>query len=566
MRVFKWLGYLLIGLILLLAVLWLLLDPIAKWIIEREGTRAVGAKVELDSVDIRLLPLGVELSGLQVTNPQEPMRNALQTQTIKADLAWSPLLSGKVHVEEAAVEGLRINAPRANSGAVPGLTPPGVEGPTLTERIKEGARLPSLEIPKPDELLAKLDLETVRQAEAIEARIAEKQAAWEARLADLPDQVTIDQYKARIQALKDDKSLSGRLKAVSEITQIQKEIKQDLARFDGLDEALKADLAALQADLKKLESAPQKDMQRALALAGLDQNAVEGLARALLGDEVGGWIQQAYQWYALAEPYLGGGTQTKSEPVAPEAATRCDVSDGLPCFLVKVARIDGELPVGGQAIAFSGRAENLTDRADVLGLPANLLLSGGQNGGAEVKLTGALNRVVPSNPKDTLKLDMKDFPIQDLMLSQDEDFPVTLAKAIAEVAGQAVIENGQLDMDLNASFLNTAFEGLKAAEGDRLNRALAGALENMGRFDLQLLAEGALADPQLTLRSSLDKVLSGALKGILGEQEAQLRSQLGEQLDGVLGDKMPGLQSQYGELLGLDKLLGDRAGEFRGLL
>ena len=46
-----------------------ILDLIVKKYIEKEGTKAVGAKVELKSVDVSLFPAGIDLFQLQVTNP-----------------------------------------------------------------------------------------------------------------------------------------------------------------------------------------------------------------------------------------------------------------------------------------------------------------------------------------------------------------------------------------------------------------------------------------------------------------------------------------------------------------
>ena len=60
------------------------LEPIAKFMIEREGSKQVGARVDVDSVDISFYPTHVALNGLTVANPQEPMRNLIESETVSA--------------------------------------------------------------------------------------------------------------------------------------------------------------------------------------------------------------------------------------------------------------------------------------------------------------------------------------------------------------------------------------------------------------------------------------------------------------------------------------------------
>ena len=79
----KWIPrVLLLLVVLVIATVLFAMEPIAKWAIESEGSKAVGARVTVDSVDIKLYPTHVALNGLTVANPQEPMRNLLESERI----------------------------------------------------------------------------------------------------------------------------------------------------------------------------------------------------------------------------------------------------------------------------------------------------------------------------------------------------------------------------------------------------------------------------------------------------------------------------------------------------
>lgn len=83
----KWIRWKGIGafliVIIIFAGLWLLLiDGIVKRTIEKMGTTAVGARVELAGADVSLFPPGLELIRLQITNPDQSMKNAIEVARI----------------------------------------------------------------------------------------------------------------------------------------------------------------------------------------------------------------------------------------------------------------------------------------------------------------------------------------------------------------------------------------------------------------------------------------------------------------------------------------------------
>lgn len=116
----RWPGLIVfVALSALIVAFWLLIvDALVKRVIEATGTKMVGAKVELDSADLSLFPLGLALTRLQVTNPDAPMTNAVEIARIALTMDGLNLLRRKVIVEEMTMGGLKLNTPRTTSGAV----------------------------------------------------------------------------------------------------------------------------------------------------------------------------------------------------------------------------------------------------------------------------------------------------------------------------------------------------------------------------------------------------------------------------------------------------------------
>ena len=128
---------------------------------DREDGHGAGGSEGGDSIrpTCRLFPLGLKLSGLQVTNPEEPMTNAVTAGSVSMLIDGVNIFRRKVVIEEMAVEGVALNTPRKRIGAT--------SSRAESEKKKERGRLldrfalPSLEIARYQEILAGEDLESV---------------------------------------------------------------------------------------------------------------------------------------------------------------------------------------------------------------------------------------------------------------------------------------------------------------------------------------------------------------------------------------------------------------------
>ncbi len=201
-RWIRWQGLVVFAAVLILGcVFWfLVVDSLVKWSIEKLGSRAVGAKVELAKADLSLFPAGLTLQGLQVTNPNEPMKNAVEIARIACTMDGLNLLRRKVIIPEMRLEGVRLGTPRTHSGALPKAEP-------LPSQKKERKTFPALEIPSFDlpsveKILQKEGLKSVQLVESFRSDVTAEKEKWPKRLAELPDQKKIEDYRKRVKKLR----------------------------------------------------------------------------------------------------------------------------------------------------------------------------------------------------------------------------------------------------------------------------------------------------------------------------------------------------------------------------
>ncbi|MDH5564815.1 MAG: TIGR03545 family protein, partial [Nitrospirota bacterium] len=451
----------------ILGGMWILLvDGWVKVIIEEAGTEAVGAKVELDAADLSLFPAGLTLTRLQVTNPKEPMTNAVEIARVSMGLDGLNLLRRKVIVEEMALEGVRLGTPRSISGAV---TP--VKEATTDEKSQFGISLPSLEVPDVKNILEKEDLETIRLIETLKADLKQEKETWESRLKELPGKAQLVQYKDRVKNLKKagKGGLEGILGGVGEVQALKQEVEQEIESLKGAKKEFEDKVALLHTRFDQIKTAPQRDIQHLKAKYNVSPQGLANMSQTLLGGEIGSWVRQGAMWYERAKPFLEGaqalgGGEAGSEVQKPLRGKGVDVhfkeAHPLPDFLIRTTKVSLSLDVGDIA----GTVHNITTDQPTLGQPTTFAFSGEQLKGVKtVALEGTLNHVVPPASKDHLTFQVKGYELTNLVLSEDQKWPVALMRGMGDIHMNAELTGNGLTAQggamLNSLQLSAGKEG-----------------------------------------------------------------------------------------------------------
>src|SRR3990170_8647107 len=209
MRVVRWKAVIPLGvtLVLVAGFWWLFLDRAVERAVEYVGTEIVGARVDVASAEVSLGRGAVVLRGLEVTNPDQPMTNLVQSDEIVAQIRMLPLLEKKVVIDTMAVRGVRFGTPRRTSGALEHPSPTtGRVGRAISEWANR-IRLPPLNLQgltgvvdvsriRPD------SLRTIAAARAMPGRTDSLRTAWRAELAGLDPQPQVDSARAMIARLR----------------------------------------------------------------------------------------------------------------------------------------------------------------------------------------------------------------------------------------------------------------------------------------------------------------------------------------------------------------------------
>ena len=563
----RWWGVAAFGVIVggVVAVWLLFADTFVRWGVEAAGTRLVGAQVDVAAADVGFSPARIELRGIAVTNPNAPMRNALELERLAFDIDWIGLLIDRIHIDEIALEGLRLGTERARSGAIGG-TQETVGAGALFEKARQRAEIPPLEVPSVGEVLEREALRSPEVIAEAKSEIERRRSRLAERIDQLPGEQDLERYRAEVERAKAASGTAARLKALKDVRDVGEAVRDDLKRLRQARDEVKEAVAATQRLAKEARQAPQADIER-LYRKYTDPGAVAGeLAHYLLGPKVEGWINQGWYWYARLSPYLGRGDGADAEEpqaapaprrpgrnvVYPEAATQ-------PRVLVRRVSLGGAAAAGGE---LNGRITDIAIPAARWSEPLRMNLDGRGLGGMErLRMAASVDRRRAEQALTQVDLEGSGADLSGVALGPKGLLHAQQGRADFQVEGS--LRGSQLDLGLQSTLQGAAFSAREGAKP--ILREVGAALDGAGRIEIGARIGGTMQAPTMELTSSLDELLKPLLRNRLQGAAGGFRKALAERVTERTGGSLSELETAGADLQALQDRLKERLEAFEQL-
>ncbi len=543
-KIFRWkaVGPLL-GFAIGLAILWwLLADRIARTTTEDVGTRVLGARVDIDWLNLDLLGGKVELRGLTVASPQEPMRNLVEAEELVADVDLLPLLEKKVVIDRLAAKGLRFGTPRTTPGFDMRAVGPG-EPATPAEAAKrdviafaERLDVPLLNLATGKIELGQLDpgrLETVRAAEALGGRADSSSQAWRQGLDSLRIAATADSVEAAVQRLRGARATD--LAAINDARRTLEQVKRARDQLAALERGLTGGVAALRDGVRELDAAKQRDYAFAKSLVKLPTLDAPNIGAALFGRAASARFQQALYWVSLARRYMPPGLRPQEDPGprrlrAAGTTVRFPRERAYPGFLLREGELSFQLAGDSAPRDYAGRLTGLTSQPALYGRPTTFEASApALRVGALVDHVGAVARDTAAGTITGLRLPAVALPGLPVSLEPGKG-DVTLAFALRGDSLRAswAVRAGAVRWTRDSA----------AGAGTTLEQILTRVLQGIARLDLSAEVRGTIASPSLAVHSNLDEAVAASLRAELGAEVASAERRVRAEVDRLVDDKV----------------------------
>ncbi len=560
MKIIRWWGILAFLLILTgLVLLWYLLAPgLIKNNIEKYGSQALGARLEISKVELSLFPLAVSLNQLTGADPDHPMQNLFESNKVKFSVDAQSLLWKKLVIDELTLDGVQTGTQRATSGAI---------SKEQKERWKEESlfnfTIPEISQDDIKKVIDSADLISLKRVEQLKQSQKTMEAQWKSALDKNAFEKRIDDIQAEYDRLANrlKKSKMNFIKDRKAWKKLKKSIDAERKTIAQLNQKLKSDKKSIADQLVAVKNGPRDDLAAVKDRFGLG-NGVDGLIDKYLGAQYRTWVHKAISMVTQMKPEDKDADDTETSQSI-QVGDRVYYKDKhiFPELLIKKININGS----DKERKLAGLGFDLGYLPWLTGKPARLDLS------LEGKGSTAFSAV-------------SDWPSETEMLttinSTTKNWQLENGELINTPEGSWIIKSGQL----NASFsLSLTLQTIKLNATMSINspklsfpeslsgwkKTLATSISQQKSIDLKLTADGTLDKPGLKVSSSISRLFTQAIGEKVKQKAAKYSDKIKAEISNRVGD-ISGLESfsdQFdqwgGELKNKDQLLESLLGKIK---
>ncbi len=583
-KLFRWRAIVPLVLVLLtMALIWYMVaDRVVESSVEDTGADLVGAKVDVQSADLRLGEGKVSLTGLAVANPNSPMQNLFEAEEVVADVRMKPLLTKKLVIEQIAVRGMRLGTPRETSGALGGSRG---SGGHLAQQIAEwqrAVRVPPLNLEGLGSVVnvqaINVDsLRTLAQARGLAANADSMRRRLEADLNAIDPKPLLDSARAlaaRVSAANPLRlGVAGTAELVASSRRAITALSQTQARIAQLDSTARGNVQELRRGAEQLAQARLDDYAYARRLLQLPSLDAPELTPPAFADAMAARVAPILYWVNRIGDLLPPGLDPRRH-VGRNRARRSGVTVAFPKpgeyprFLLELAEID--LDIGGNQAAagrYTGRLTGLTSSPTLYGQPmvVSLERSGGVRGPRDVSVAALLDHTTrPIRDSLRVRIGNTAFPTIDLpsVRAKIGLGTGTSALELSRVADTlAGVWRWRTDSVTWSRLLpNDSARGTGQVVVRAVEDALWRALSSLRAVELDLRLAGSVRSPRVSISSNVGRVVAQALRAEVGRELAQAEQKIRAEVDRQIGaaraaalGKIDNLESDLATRIGIDR-------------
>lgn len=573
----RWKGviFLMILIVIIIGLSFLLTDKFFEKQIETLGSRAIGAKVELDGFSFALFTLHTHWDSLQVTDPNDTWQNILATGPSDFKVQLGPLLSKKIIVDKVVIQNAVSGEKRSTDGKI--ILPPKkkkVKKPSkpniftkTTQKLKtEMEQAPAFNLDQftrkvnVDSIIALLDIKSPDKIDSTHKALNEQYAYWDQLLKEQRIQKDLKDIEEKAKTIKLDeiKDLASLQKALSTIGQIRVKVDSVQAFSKRTKNGLQTDLESGQKAMRLMDDWIKADYASAMSKAHLPDINAQNIGKLIFGKQIVEKFNRVLNITETVRTYSAKLQGSKPKKEKPPRFKGQDIPFGqkkeLPKYWIKHVDLSGN----AWHVDLTGTLDHLVSNQKQIGKPTTLKLDGTKADGAGLDI-GALFNYVDSLPKENYNVTLKGMPLAGVELSDSPLMPYEVKQGKGALTAALNFEKDAFTGSIGFIASEIKFDyGNKKPKNDA-ERIIRSVLDGTSTVSFDAKLKGKGDNLKFTVDSNLDKLISSKLKSILsGEVESAKKKLIAEvdrridpykrKMEALVSEKQDELQKQMDSL------------------
>lgn len=524
--------------------------------LENIGSSMVGAKVEFDKLDLSLIGMHLKWDRLQVTNPNETMKNMVETGKCEVDLEFLPLLSKKIIIENIQVSDIQTGTQRETDGYFERKKRSTEDKDSVISKTMDNLKNEVKDAPafnlgnlnekvNVDSVLSMLKLQSPGRIDSLKNDLTAKYNNWETKLAELDVKEDAKRIEADVKAfdVKQIKTAEDMKNALKSLNTIKESVNTLSSSVSGTKEELTSDLKSMKNGLSAVDDWIKEDYEQGMALAKLPDFNTQNIAKMLFGKRIVNQVNSYLNYFATARYYAGKFKSDKPKKEKPPRLKGQDIyfysKNTRPDFWIQQIKLSGQTP---EKLSLAGSVHDIVSDQNVIGKTTNFEVGGSSNGGLSLSANGQLN-YLGEEPQETFTLQYSNFSLKNIKLSDSSLFPQTIQSGLGEmeanlnlvgddIVGKIEFTGKGLNFELNDS----------GVDKNKFEKIIQDVIESADEIRFSAKIKGEKDNLNFSISSNLDDLLMKQLKASLGEELDQAKQKIYKKVDEQVNKKRAELE------------------------
>ncbi len=507
----------------------LFFDPLVRWGASYGLSKAVGSSVSIGYAKSNFADVRITFGDIKFETDSQ--KNSIKNFTL--DLHGKNLLRKKLDIEYIAFKDITI-----------------VDKPVTKEPAQDIDFADKLKnsLPKIEDIFAKENLNSIKEAKAIKGRLDDIKTSWQSIKTD-----KIDKFDDNISQIKQDykaiETMAKDIKNIEDIDKINKKVKQlkkktksiknDVATIK---QKYKDDKQTINDDFKSIKTLPQKDIDKIMSKYSTKSGGKFDFVAQYIDPYVAQYSAMGQNYYDKVKPYIPqDANDTKNDVVRAKGRyIRYKMFSNMPTITMRKF----EANVIKANSKYSSKILNISSDPKQLGSYPSGYINGSSDSfeSLDVAITYdgllKLNTKVAGIFKDSIELD------KNLKLNNSK----------IAINSLTTVQNWtKIDTALKINFVNTKF--VYAKTKTKTDEIVGKILAKIDNFDINGGIYVDIKNPKETrinINSNLDKAISDGFKAQLDEELDIFKTKLKAKIDDKIKEQIGNIDEKYLDGYGKD--------------